>query len=226
MKVYHLLLYAIIFSFTASAQLNFPPTPNEDIVKGKNDNCYLSAINHPTAIEKEQFINSIKHFVDSISAKEKLPGKVILAMAILESGYGFTRTAYYANNLFGIKVFTRDTLKTYVLKGQPSEGVVNKVIKKIAENRVLYDETARVDNRYRVFKDRRECILYLINKLLLGNRYISVTKKFQENIRTNALSEREASLTFAFDLAEKGYNHLGGKHYRKEIEKIINALNL
>lgn len=227
MKQVLLLAFSTFVVFTVSAQtVKFPPTPNEDAVNGRNDNCYLSAIDHPAAIEKAQFIESVSGFIDSVCNKEKLPAKTILAMAIAESGYGFTRTAYYANNLFGIKVFTRDTIAAYVLRGQPSEGVNNKALKRLGENRVIFNESIRVDNRYRVFTDRPACIQYLVYKILLGKRYIGAAERYRENIRNNILSEREASLQYAFDIAEKGYNHLGGKYYRKGIEKIFNTLNL
>jgi hypothetical protein len=227
MKQLVLLVLTIFVIITASSQtIKFPPTPNEDSINGKNDNCYLSAVNHPTATEKEQFIHSIRAFVDSVCNKEQLPANTVLAMAIAESGYGFTRTAYYANNLFGIKVFTRDSSKAYVLRGQPSEGVNNKTLQQWGANRIIFDESLRVDNRYRVFKNRQASIEYLVYKILLAKRYIGAAAQYRESIRNNTLSEREAALQYAYQIADKGYNHLGGKYYRKGIEKIFNTLNL
>lgn len=226
MKQLVLLVIATASTLSVAAQtIRFPPTPNEDVVNGRNSNCYLSAINHPTASEKEAFINSVKGFIDSICQIEQLPPKTILAMAIVESGYGFTRTAYYANNFFGIKVFTTDTTKAYVLKGQPDEGVKNKVIKSFGEDRVVVDESKRTDNRYRIFTDRQACIQYLVYKILLRDRYIGAAHVYRENLQTKTLSDREASLQYAFSIGQKGYHHLGGKYYRKNIEKIFNTLN-
>lgn len=36
----------------------------------------------------------------------------------------------------------------------------------------------------------------------------------------------DASLQYAFDLAELGYNHHGGKFYKNAIEKIIKSYKL
>lgn len=222
-----LLLLAMLAAniMVVSAQtIHFPPTPNEDSINGRNDNCYLSAIGHPTATEKEQFIHSVKGYIDSVCQIAQLPPKTILAMAIAESGYGFTRTAYYANNFFGIKVFTTDSSKAYVLKGQPDEGVKNKVIKSWGKDRIVFNESNRVDNRYRIFTDRQACIHYLVFKILSNKRYIGAAREYSENIHSG-LSDREASLRYAFSIAQKGYNHLGGNYYRNNIERIFNTLN-
>lgn len=218
-----LMLFALI-SNSKGQDVQFPPTPNENELTGKNDNCYLAAIGHPTKKEQKEFIDSIKPFIDSISKEKSVPRKTILAMAILESGYGFTRIGYYANNLFGMKVFTKDSTNFYALKGQPDEDggkiKTTKIIKKTKNGGLIFDETSRIDNRYRKFDSRQDCISYLVNNLLQNSRYKPVVENYQKNI-TNKMAEDEASLVFAFELAEAGYNHLGGKYYRKAISNVI-----
>jgi hypothetical protein len=42
-------------------------------------------------------------------------------MACVEGGYGFTRSAYYANNIFGIKIRAQNPASGWQLKEQPDE---------------------------------------------------------------------------------------------------------
>lgn len=144
MRMVLIILPAIIFA----QNIKFPPTPIEDSINGRNENCYLTAIGHPTEIEKIEFINSLYPFVKTICPKLNLPSKTVMAMLILESGFGFTRTGYYANNLGGVKKWTKDTANVYVLKGQPDENNGNsKILMKTKKEEIIFDELNRIDNR-------------------------------------------------------------------------------
>lgn len=226
MKKY-LLLLTILPTLAFGQSISFPPTPNEDAVNGLNDNCYLSATGHPTEKEKRDFISTLKPYVDSISKLSNLPPKTIMAMAILESGFGFTRTGYYANNIFGIKIFKTDSINTYVLKGQPDEhnGINIKIISKTPKGQLIFDETVRTDNRYRKFSSKQECIFYLTNTLLQNTRYKPASVNYKNNLN-KGMSDLEASLIYAFEIANSGYNHLGGEYYRTKIERVIKQYEL
>lgn len=222
------ILLLLMFPFFVFGQnISFPPTPNEDEIKGLNNNCYLSAIGHPTQKEKTEFINLLKPYVDSICPKLNLPKKTIMAMLILEAGFGFTRTGYYANNLGGVKKWTKDTANVYVLKGQPDENEGKcKVIRKTKNGQLIFDELDRPDNRYRKFNSKQDFVLYLTSELLQNKRYKPYSDNYTKNLN-KGISEIEASLIYAFELAELGkYNHHGGKYYRNAIEKIIKSYKL
>lgn len=227
MKRNFFLLLLILPTITFGQTISFPPTPNENDSRGLNDNCYLSAIGHPTEKEKQDFIFTLNPYVDSISKLSNLPPKTIMAMTILESGFGFTRTGYYANNLFGIKVFTSDSIKVYVLKGQPDEnnGKNIKVIRKTLKGELVYDEKIRNDNRYRKFVSKQEGVFYLTNTLLQNTLYKQASTNYKSNL-SNGMTELEASLNYAFEIAKSGYNHHGGKFYRNAIEKVIKLYKL
>ena len=83
----------------------FQPLPYEDGVRGRNTNAYNPAIGHPTSNEQVNFINNLKNAAISASSIYGIPASAIIGMACVEGGYGFTRSAYYANNIFGIKVW-------------------------------------------------------------------------------------------------------------------------
>jgi hypothetical protein len=58
---------------------------------------------HPTGAEKEAFVQSIASYAKEGEARFGAPAAAIVAMAILESGYGFTRLALNASNIFGYR---------------------------------------------------------------------------------------------------------------------------
>lgn len=220
-------LIGILFPAVMYGQgLKFPPTPNEDKVNGLNDNCYLSAIGHPTDPERKAFISSLQPYVDSICPALNLPKKTIMAMLILEAGFGYTRTGYFANNLGGVKVWTTDTVNVYVLKGQPDENDgKNTIIGKTQNGQLLFDETKRPDNRYRKFATKQDFVLYLASVLLQNKRYKPASVNYHKNIG-KGMPEMEASLQYAYQLAALGYNHHGGDYYRNAIEKVIKQYKL
>ncbi|HVI43729.1 MAG TPA: glucosaminidase domain-containing protein [Chitinophaga sp.] len=207
--------------------ISFPPTPNEDKANGMNDNCYLSATGHPTEAERNAFILSLKPYIDSLAPHLNLPPKTIMAMAIIESGCGFTRIGYYANNLFGIKKITADSIAAYVLKGQPDEfkGKYIRIIERTSKGQLVFDESIRMDNRYRKFPTRQDCILYLAGTLLQNQRYKPAIVNYQQNLR-KGMSGTDASVIYAYDIANLGYNHKGGNYYRNAIQKVIKKYNL
>ncbi|MFM7440564.1 MAG: glucosaminidase domain-containing protein, partial [Snowella sp.] len=94
-------------------------------------------------------------------------------MAALESGYGFTRTAQFANNIFGIKEWVNhDTPTSWQLKGQPDEdGGAVKIIKNYGDDRLVFEENNRRDNRYRKFENFSEAINYLAEITLQRRNY-------------------------------------------------------
>lgn len=207
--------------------IRFPPIPDEDETHGTNDNCYLPAIGHPTEAEKRDFIDSVKPFIYEISEEKNLPKKTILAMAVLECGYGFTRIGYYANNLFGLKKFTTDSVNSYALIGQPAEtdtaGI--RVIRQTANGSLIFDETIRTNNRYEKFATRQDCISFLVDVFFQKPRYRPALENFRENI-ANGTDENDANLQFAFEIAEAGYNHLRGNYYRNAVGGVISRSGL
>src|SRR5215510_3178585 len=107
----------------AEEKLRFPPLPYEDRVHGRNSNAYNPAIGKPAnEDERSAFLNKIKPYVLSAQKATQIPACAMGGMAVVESGFGFTRIAHFANNLFGRKVWDRqDTPESWQLKGQPDE---------------------------------------------------------------------------------------------------------
>src|SRR5687767_10136928 len=65
--------------------------------------CYGTKPGHPTAAEREAFIREVSALAVKAETAHGVPASVLAAIAIAESGYGWTRLALEANNLFAWK---------------------------------------------------------------------------------------------------------------------------
>ncbi|TCL63338.1 flagellum-specific peptidoglycan hydrolase FlgJ [Hydrogenispora ethanolica] len=202
----------------------FQPLPYEDRVRGRNSYAYNPAIGHPTYNEQVSFINSIKNTAISASSVYGIPASAIIGMACVEGGYGFTRSAYYANNIFGIKVWAQNPEGGWQLKGQPDEdGGRVPVIASHGGDRLIFREDARYDNWYRRFASRTDAIHYLGG--LITRKYQPARANYQRRIAAG-WSYAKASKQFCREIADLGYNHLGGNYYEGKIGAVMDRWNL
>jgi hypothetical protein len=77
---------------------------------------------HPTIDERDRFVTEIARYAQEAEATYGVPAAAVTAMARNESGFGWTRIALHANNLYGFK-YTTDAAAGgrgfYTLVGQP-----------------------------------------------------------------------------------------------------------
>ena len=187
---------------TETPKVTFLPLPYEDSIKGRNSNIYEAAINKPeNDSEKYAFINKIKVYVQDAQKKYGIPASVLGGMSIVESGYGFTRTGYYANNLFGIKYWNQSDpsgeksgVATIQLKGQPDEAWDKSIviIKDWGTDRKVFNEEIRYDNRYRKFKDYAECVEYIAYNIFYNGSLRIYVENYKKNIAAGWTIEKAA----------------------------------
>ena len=225
-------IFLIILLLTANINLmlssasKINPVPFEDAQLGRNSNAYLSTYSNVSTQMKESFINKIS--IPAMEANEKwgIPASAMIGMAILESGYGTTRIAIHANNFFGIKVWGYNPKNAWQLKGQPDEDCEPvPVLVDYGYDRKIFDESKRRDNWYRKFNSAKEAIDYLAGNLLLNSRYGFAKTNYEQRVK-NGWSLEKAAKEYLYDIAEAGYNHLGGEYYRNKVGKIIDDWNL
>lgn len=220
-----ILMMLTVFAGTGIAHAGlFQPLPYEDAVSGRNSYAYNPAIGHPTTDEQVDFINSIKHAAVTAGSHYGIPASAIMGMACVEGGYGFTRSAYYAHNIFGIKLWGQNPAGGWQLKGQPdeNEGRVP-VIASYGRDRIKYREEVRVDNWYRRFSSRTEVIQYLCE--LIKRKYQPARANYQRHMAAGWSNERAAK-AFCREIADLGYNHLGGDYYERKIGAVMDRWNL
>ena len=207
----------------------FPPTPEEDRSAGRNSNAKQTAIGHPTPQESAQFIKEIQEDVVDIAKKNDLPPSVIMGMAILESGYGYSRNAIMANNFFGLK-WWRNSPNSIQMKGVPNTSGKAKVISG-DEDQYIFDEASRIDNWYRRFNSRKDCITFLVEEVLSHKSglwqkdYSGVGKAYQKRIASGT-SKKVAATTYIFELAKAGFTEQDAKMYQTRVLTVIERHNL
>ncbi len=211
-----LLLFTNINPLISSANsVNLLPFEDEEI--GRNSHAYLSIDGVPSTQMKEDFVNEISKYAIEANEKWGIPASAIIGMAILESGYGTTRIAINANNIFGIKVWGYNPNNAWQLQGQPDEDYeAVPVLADYGEDRKLYDESKRRDNWYRAFGSYKEAVDYLAGNLLLNQRYRFAKTNYEERIK-NGWRFEQASKEYLYDIANAGYNHLGGEYYQNSV---------
>ena len=215
-----------------TTNLRFNPTPFEDPFLGKNQNVYGTAIGHPTQDEAKAFLEDIKPIAVELSRKYQIPASVVMAMAAVESGYGFSRNAVFANNFFGIKQWWGNENNAFQLKGQPDEYEGNVVILKHSDDgQIIYDENRRPDNWYKRFNSRRECIEFLVEEVFLHKtgawkRDYSDIAKFYRGQLSVGIGKYSAAYTFIYSVGERGYTHKGGKFYADRVMKVVDRYGL
>lgn len=210
-------------------QITFEPVPAEDREKGRNSNCYNAG--HPlTDGMKRQFIEEIKPICIEMERKYGIPAAFLGGQAVNESGYGLTRTGYFASNFCGLKFVgawgrkppqvldgTDFGVQTYQLTGQPDEAWDSsvKAVENLGEDRLIFDEAIRYDNRYFKFHSKYEffdflCrIVYLneSNKKLYPRELNYIFEQYQHDIQQGK-DVRGACSAVARKLGESGYCHV------------------
>jgi len=189
--------------------VKFLPTPEEDKNKGLNSNVYLAAVGHPTPDEQDGFVEAIHPIAVAMRKTYGVPACAIGGMAIVEAGYGFTRTGWLANNLFGLKYWNQSNpsgagtgLDLYQLRGQPDEawdGSV-KVLISYGPDKKIFDEDPRYDNRYFVFPDYDACVEYLVIDRFMGKTLYPFVLQYQQRLK-DGWTIKDAAIQFLFEIA-------------------------
>jgi hypothetical protein len=147
-----LALGLIVGGVVARAALPDPNNPHWE--------CYSAQPGHPTDAEKSAFIRATAPSAQAAEHTGGPPAAGLLAMSALESGFGFTRTALFANNLFGWK-FTgqaaADGRQAWVLTCQPASDP---------------------NNNYVVFHDGGDSVAFVAGRLVKMARYATITQHF------------------------------------------------
>jgi hypothetical protein len=160
---------------------------------------------HPTSSEKTAFVNLITPYAREAEATYGPPAAALIAMACNESGYGWTRIGLEANNYFGWKWYSLEAAGGrwyYTLWEQPA-----------------WDE----GNRYVLFSDARDCIMFVAMKLATlnnpWNNYKPHTDRYVSDIR-NGVATITAVNRWVSGIAYAGYNPYS--HYVSTTTKYLN----
>lgn len=156
---------------------------------------------HPTAAERKTFIDGIVPLAQKAEERFKVPAAAIAAMAMQESGYGFTRIALNANNLFGFKVPS---------SGPPGDRGKYTLVCQPAQD---------PGKDYIAFRDYEDAVMFVSERLSTLPRYAKFTAahaSIQADKRT-----KDDIVTWVYQIAKAGYNCCPDT-YRRQISRMMN----
>ena len=117
---------------------------------------------HPTAAERRAFVEEVAAHATRAEERHGVPAAAIAAMAIQESGYGWTQLAQNTNNLLGWKYFPGGSAgerETWVLEC-PEQGT---------------------SDRFLVFRDRAEAVDFVAHQLASSENYRADTERYRRD---------------------------------------------
>ncbi|WJH39396.1 glucosaminidase domain-containing protein [Aliirhizobium terrae] len=147
--------------------------------------CY-NPVRSPTSAEKVSFVEEVSAPAVDAERKWGVPAPILAAMAIVESGYGFTRIAIKSNNILAFK-WPGDTIaagrKKFKLWCQPLEDK---------------------GNIYPAFKTRAEAIDFVASRLKFASHYKAATVTYGVDLK-NGVDRKTAARKWLRTIAPK-YN--------------------
>jgi hypothetical protein len=117
---------------------------------------------HPTAAERRAFIDEAGRLATMAEERHGVPAAAIAAMAIQESGYGWTRLALETNNLLAWKYVS-------------DEGAGGRKFW------VLDCPGQRSADRFVVFADRAEAVDFVAGQLASSDNYRAATERYRRD---------------------------------------------
>jgi Mannosyl-glycoprotein endo-beta-N-acetylglucosaminidase len=155
---------------------------------------------HPTAAEKTAFLEEVGTLATRAEDRHGVPAAAITAMAILESGYGWTRLAQNTNNLLGWKYFS-----------DPSAGE--------RDFWVLECPEKGASDRFIVFRDRAEAVDFVADQLASSDNYRADTERYRRD-RAAGMSVVEAVNRWVDGIADPYSSQ--PEAYRTAVRRIMN----
>ena len=121
--------------------------------------CHGTKPGHPTPQERAAFVREVSELAIKAEKTHGVPASALAAIAIAESGYGYTRIALYANNLFAWKFVpaAANSLKEYV----------------------LHCEERRARTRFAAFDSKAHAFDFVASKLATLEAYREHTQAYQ-----------------------------------------------
>ena len=117
---------------------------------------------HPTAAEQTAFVEEVASLATRAEERHGAPAAAVTAIAILESGYGWSRLAQNTNNLMGWKYFP----------DAPAGG---------RDSWVLECPELGISDRFVVFRDRADAIDFVASQLASTDNYGADTERYRRD---------------------------------------------
>lgn len=162
--------------------------------------CYGTKPGHPTAAERDAFIREVSALAVKAESAHGVPASVLAAIAIAESGYGWTRLALDANNLFAWKFVPAAAggRKAYVRQCQRGGGK---------------------RERFIVFASRADAVNFVAGRLASADAYREHTEAYRAARKRGGAAEPAAKAWLA---GVAGRYSRKPDEFTKKITRIMN----
>ena len=165
---------------------------------GQTQSCFAPIPGHPTSAEQHAFVTEISRLAIAAEQDHGVPAAAIAAMAIQESGYGWTTLAQHTNDILAWKYTTASAA------GGRDFWVLN---------------CGTSSDRYIVFADRSQAVDFVARQLATSNNYMAATNRYRQD-RTQDVAVVEAVNRWLDDIAAPYSTQPDA--YRTAIKRIMN----
>jgi hypothetical protein len=136
------------------------PVPASSPAAGSG--CFEPLPGHPTTAERRAFVEEVSRLATTAEERHGVPAAAVAAMAIQESGYGWTPLARNTNNLLAWKYTTEEAAGG-------------------RESWTLNCPALGVSDRYIVFADRAEAVDFVAGQLATSDNYGADTARYRQD---------------------------------------------
>jgi flagellum-specific peptidoglycan hydrolase FlgJ len=160
--------------------------------------CFAPLPGHPTSAEKRAFIDEVSPLAVNAERQHGVPAAAVAAMAIQESGYGWTTLAQHTNDIMAWKYTTASAA------GGRDSWVL---------------DCGATKDRYIVFPDRAQAVDFVARQLATSGNYANATNRYRQE-RAQGAPAVEAIDRWVDDIADPYASQ--PEPYRAAIKRVMN----
>ena len=160
--------------------------------------CFAPLAGHPTSEERQAFVAEVSRLATRAEEQHGVPAAAVAAMAIQESGYGWTELARQTNDILAWKYTTAAAVggrDFWVLDCGTSE------------------------DRYIMFDDRPQAVDFVAKQLATSDNYAAATRRYREE-RDRGVDVVVAVDRWVDDIADPYSTQ--PEAYRRAIRRVMN----
>jgi hypothetical protein len=181
-----------------SMQMSRAESPANPAAASSAQSCFAPLPGHPTSAEQRTFVQEVGQLAVAAERTYGVPAAALTAMAIQESGYGWTSLAQQTNNILAWKYTTSSA----------------------AGGRGSWEfDCGGASDRYIVFADRAQAIDFVAKQLATSQNYADATARYREE-RAKGVPTAEAVETWVDDIADPYSSQ--SEAYRTAIKRVMN----
>ena len=180
------------------ARADVAATPAARVPRRRLASCFAPLPGHPTSAEQRAFVDEVSRLAVDAERQHGVPAAAVAAMAIQESGYGWTTLAQHTNDILAWKYTTASAA------GGRDFWVL---------------DCGATKDRYIVFPDRAQAVDFVARQLATSGNYAAATDRYRQE-RAQGAPAVEAIDRWVDDIADPYSSQ--PEAYRAAIKRVMN----